>query len=201
MSANSGKIDGGSIMDGINVTQKTVAAPSAWQRLRSTNVSDIEWTPKRKKIAAVCLCCFSLTLLGFGAWWTIANRPPQLPQTAEEALAVMNSDKYDRLNEQQKAEYADAAAKLMDQMPWEDRRKLFKDNEKSMSEIMERKMDEMARKMARGEEVEMPWGRGGRGPGRFRLEDRSVSGRGLVRDLRDAPAGAVLERAYEGRGG
>jgi len=43
--------------------------------------------------------------------------------------------------------------------------------------------------------------RGGRGPGRFRLEDRSVSGRGLVRDLRDAPSGAVLERAYEGRGG
>jgi hypothetical protein len=43
--------------------------------------------------------------------------------------------------------------------------------------------------------------RGGRGRSRFRLEDRSVAGRGLVRDLRGAPAGGVIERSYEGRGG
>ena len=43
--------------------------------------------------------------------------------------------------------------------------------------------------------------RGGRGQGRFRLEDRAVGGRGLVRDLRDARPGAILDRAYEGRGG
>lgn len=43
--------------------------------------------------------------------------------------------------------------------------------------------------------------RGGRGRSRFRLEDRSVPGRGLVRDLRGAAAGSVIERSYEGRGG
>jgi hypothetical protein len=42
--------------------------------------------------------------------------------------------------------------------------------------------------------------RSGRGQPKFRLEDRSVGGRGLVRDLRDAAAGAAIERAYEGRG-
>lgn len=41
----------------------------------------------------------------------------------------------------------------------------------------------------------------GRAAGRFRLEDRSVGGRGLVADLRSKDGHAVLDRAYEGRGG
>jgi predicted transcriptional regulator len=41
----------------------------------------------------------------------------------------------------------------------------------------------------------------GRAGGRFRLEDRSVDGRGVVADLRGKGGRAVLDRAYEGRGG
>ena len=35
----------------------------------------------------------------------------------------------------------------------------------------------------------------------FRLEDRSVGGRGLVSELRGASWDAIIGRAYEGRGG
>ena len=38
-------------------------------------------------------------------------------------------------------------------------------------------------------------------PTRFRLEDRSVAGHGLVEDLRGAPWASIVQRAYEGRGG
>ena len=41
----------------------------------------------------------------------------------------------------------------------------------------------------------------GRASGRFRLEDRSVAGHGLVEDLRGAPWASIVQRAYEGRGG
>jgi hypothetical protein len=41
----------------------------------------------------------------------------------------------------------------------------------------------------------------GRAGGRFRLEDRSVDGRGVVADLRGMGGRAVLDRAYVGRGG
>lgn len=36
---------------------------------------------------------------------------------------------------------------------------------------------------------------------RFRLEDRSVAGRGLVKDLRGARWASIAQRAYAGRGG
>ncbi len=38
------------------------------------------------------------------------------------------------------------------------------------------------------------------GSGRFRLEDRSVAGRGVVAELRGKGGRAMLDRAYEGRG-
>ncbi len=160
MTTNSHKLDTNSILDGINVAAPKKAAPSAWAKMRSNSVSldSIEWTPKRKKIAAVAFCLFSLCGLGLGAWLMIRMQPPGLPQTAEEAMAVMKSAKFEQLDTLQKEEYLNEANKLMASMPWEERRELFQNDRETMEKLMERNMEEMAKKFARGEQPEFPFG-------------------------------------------
>lgn len=167
--ANMNKIECGSILDGITIASAPAKAkPSLRSRLNAAS-DNWEWTPKRKKIAAIAFCFFSLCGLAAGAWAMLWLQPPGLPKTAEEALAVMKSAKFERLDETQKGEYADEANKLMANMPGEERRELFKNDRESMEKLMERKMEEMAKKMARGEQIEFPFGggppRGDRPPG------------------------------------
>lgn len=169
MTTNSHKLDTNSILDGINVAAPKKAAPTAWSKMRAANMSldSIEWTPKRKKIAAVAFCLFSLCGLSLGAWVMIRMQPPGLPQTAEEAMAVMKSAKFDQLDSLQKEEYLNEANKLMANIPWEERRELFQNDRESMEKLMERNMEEMAKKFARGEQPQFPFGgpRGDRPPG------------------------------------
>lgn len=160
MSANPNRLDTGSILDGIDITAPKKAAPSGWAKMKANSVSldSIEWTPKRKKIAAVALCLVSFCGLGLGAWVMIRMQPPTLPQTAEEAMAVMKSAKFDRLDPSQKEEYENEANKLMANLPWEQRRELFKEDRETMEKLMERNFEEMAKKFARGEQPEFPFG-------------------------------------------
>lgn len=163
MTINSHKISTGSILEGIAVAAPKTVAPTPWSRMRAINISwdslySMEWTPKRKKAAAIGFCLFSLCGLGAGAWAMMWMQPPGLPKTAEEALAVMKSAKFERLDEVQKGEYADEANKLMANMPWEERRELFKNDRETADILMERNMEEMARKFARGEQPEFPFG-------------------------------------------
>ena len=180
MTTNSHKLDTNSILDGINVAAPKKAAPHAWSKIHATNVSmsSIEWTPKRKKIAAVAFCLFSLCGLGLGAWLMIRMQPPGLPQTAEEALAVMKSAKFDQLDSLQKEEYENEANKLMANMPWEERRELFQNDRETMEKLMERNMEEMAKKFARGEQPQFPFGgpRGDRPQGERPQGDRPDRG-------------------------
>lgn len=169
------KIDGGSLLDGINVPNKaaTVAKPSLWAKMRSgpdISMNPKDWNQKQRKIAAVVGCCMCIGMLAGAAWLAMWMQPPALPTSAEEALKVMASSKFKNLDEQRKEEYTEAAMALFNELPWEQRRELFRDDasREQMREAFERQMEQGLRKWARGDQDSpfgnMPWGGPG-GPG------------------------------------
>jgi len=145
--------------------RKDVAAAAA-----SRTVSR-DWTPKQKKIAAFALAGAAVAALAFGAFALVQMRPLELPKTYEEGKLAMESAKFKSMDEVRQAQYRTEMDRLqrakMESMKPEDRREFFRDdsNREVMMQIREQQFDEMARKMARGEKVEFPFGGPG-GPGR-----------------------------------
>lgn len=171
-----GKIEGGSLLDGINVPNKAAAVskPSVFAKMRSgpqISMNPKDWNQKQRKIAAVVGCCMCLGLLAGAAWLAMWMQPPALPTTADEAIKVMASSKFKNLDEQRKLEYTEAAMALFNEMPWEQRRELFRDeaSREQMREAFERQMEEGLRKWARGDQESpfggFPFGPGGGGMG------------------------------------
>jgi hypothetical protein len=126
---------------------------------------DADWSPAKKKAVGVAAAVLSVAVLGAGIWWTIQLLPVSMPKSAPEAMAVMNSDKWATLDEARKRDYSEEAWRLINQMPEADRMALLrgKENEEARRNLMMERMAENARKFARGQEMEMPWGRGGPG--------------------------------------
>lgn len=171
------KIEGGSLLDGINIPVKAAqtAKPSIFAKMQSgpqISMNPKDWNQKQRKIAAIAGCCLCLAMLAGAAWLAMWMQPPALPTTADEAIKVMASSKFENLDEQRKAEYREAAATLFAQLPWEERRKMFQD-EKTRDEMraaFEQQMESGLRKWAKGDQDSpfsgMPWGGpGGGGPG------------------------------------
>jgi len=122
---------------------------------------DAKWSPKKRTlVAGACIGVAALAIAG-GVYAMMALRPPKLPTTTQEALAVMASPAFDRLDEQRKREYAAEAGRLLRDMDAEQRQAIFRDqdNREAMQVMRMEMFDEMARKYARGEEVSFPWQR------------------------------------------
>lgn len=143
----------GSLMDGIEFTGRKPL--------------DAGWSARKKRVVGAGSVAVALAAIAGGVAWAVMTRPPGLPKTAAEAVAVMSSDKYDRLDEQRQRQYASEAARLLRELPEEDRRALFADgaNRDAMREVGMAMMDEMVLRFARGEEMQMPFGRMGGRPG------------------------------------
>lgn len=164
--AQSPRMEMGSLLEGIAVPDK--AAASRRKPLSSISwnirVQDIQWTPRNKRIAAIAGACLGLAVLAFGIWRTIEMQPPSMPKSYAEAIAVINNpEKFDRLDEMRKREYVEEAARLLDELPADERRALFMDEQArdAMFELRELQMEEMARRFARGEPLQFPWMRMG----------------------------------------
>lgn len=125
---------------------------------------DASWSPKKKAIVGAVAGVLALGVLGGGAFMAWQNRPVSLPGNAGEAVAMINSGRIDRLDEQRRAQYLAEAGRLLRDLPDEQRRDLVRDetNREAMMDIREAMMDDMVRRFARGEDIEPPWARGRR---------------------------------------
>lgn len=127
---------------------------------------------KRLVVGSVCVVVAAGALAG-GVYAMIASMPPGMPETADEAVRVMGSDKFDMLDDGRKAQYAAEAGRLLAGLSDEERRELLRgrENREALRNLMMETVDENARRLARGEPVQWPglgWGRRGDGEGRPR---------------------------------
>lgn len=151
---------------------------------------DANWTKKQKTAAAVVAGVLAFGAVGAGIWYAVDSLPPALPTSATEALAVMKSAKFDQLDEERKQQYAEEAARLLRELPEEERRELRKDdtNRAAIDKIREEQMDEMIKKLARGETPDMPFGPFGGGERRQGGQGGQGGGNGQPRE--GGPGGA-----------
>lgn len=131
---------------------------------------DAGWSRKKRTVVTASLSGIALVALVGGAIWMIGRRPPSLPTSADEAVAVINSERFDRLDEQRRRQYLSEAARQLGVLDQDALRAMFADeaNRDAMREIMRNRMDEVARQIARqiarGEDPDFGAMRGMRGP-------------------------------------
>jgi hypothetical protein len=99
-------------------------------------------------ISALAVLFLCLSILHFAD-----TLPPAPPQSTKEAFSILDSARYRNLSSQQKDEYVEQTFKLLEAAPEEERRELFTNNRNAVEELMTRRMDSLARKLARGEEL------------------------------------------------
>lgn len=144
---------------------------------------DANWSSKKKAIVGAAAALFAVGAVSSGVWWAMSNRVPRLPRTADEAITIIASSQFDRLEEERQRQYSDEAGRLLRELSAEERRALFEDeaNREALRKIREDRFDEMIRRFARGEEMARgPWRRGERPP--FNPENVSPEDRDRFRE-------------------
>jgi hypothetical protein len=114
--------------------------------------------------------CGAAVAIAGGMLLSAASASVRLPKTADEAVATLASGRVSDLDADRRAAWMEEARRLLRELDEEQRRALFQDEEtrRTMGDLMRDRMDERARRFARGEELE--WGP----PGGFRPEDREA---------------------------
>lgn len=134
-----------------------IAAPAAAKPRKSM---DATWS-KRKKLATTILACVcGGAALTFGVWKAWSMTAPGLPSTAKEAVAIINSARFDNLDDSRKEQYFEEASRLFRQLS-DDERKALRDDPRfrdAMMKLREDEMDQRAEKFARGEKPDGPGG-------------------------------------------
>lgn len=135
-----------SLMDGIDFQEKRKPV-------------DADWTKAKRLAVGTLAVVLALSAVGAGGYFLWQNRPVRLPRTAAEAVSVINSGRVDRLNEDRQRQYFDEAARLMRDVPEEDRRAMFRDEKsrEAMREVMMEQMDHSMREIARGNSTFEEW--------------------------------------------
>lgn len=143
---------------------------------------DAGWTKQQKITAGVASGVLGVAVLVFGGWTAWQNRPVSMPKTAAQAVAMVESGRIDRLDEGRRREYLAEAGRLLRDMPREEARAMFSDDEsrEAMMDIGMEMFDESARRFARGEGLMNLWQdmRGPRGRGGPERGERDGEGRG-----------------------
>lgn len=119
---------------------------------------DANWSSRRRATVALASAAVALLAVGGGAWVTLAQRPPSMPTSAHEAIEIMRSGAYDRLDEERKRQYAAEARRMLGNLSEEERRALLggEENRELRWDMREQIIDDLVRRIARGEEVEFP---------------------------------------------
>ena len=127
---------------------------------------DAEWSKGRKIMVGAAAGVICVGAIGAGIWAYVASQPPGLPRNAEDALATIQSAKFDRLDNDRKDQILAESRRLLADLSWEERRDVLGDRDAQRA-LMEASMDEAARRMARGEDMgeimASMWGGRGRG--------------------------------------
>ena len=110
----------------------------------------------RRRVVFMVVGVFTGAALGVTSV-RMATRPtaPGLPTSAQEAITVMASDRYDLLDAERKRQYLDETRRLMRALSEEERRALIEDGalRDAMRETRQDMMDERAREFARTGEM------------------------------------------------
>lgn len=116
---------------------------------------DAGWTKRRKIVVGAVSGCLAIAAAAGGLMVWSAMTPPPLPRSAEEAMRVLASDRFDRLDTERRAAYVTEASRLLREVPDDQRRAFFADlpeeHRRGMRVLMEERMDDLARRVARGE--------------------------------------------------
>lgn len=117
---------------------------------------DANWSARKKALVAGGSVLLAILAIGAGAWVTLAQRPPSMPTSAEEALAIMRTGAFERLDEERKSQYAAEARRLLGNLSDEERRALLEgeENRDALWDLRLQMMEERARRLARGENAE-----------------------------------------------
>jgi len=126
---------------------------------------DAGWSTKKKAVIAGVSIAVAAGALSAGLFAFGAGGPPPKPTNAQEAIAYIQSGKYENLDANRRREYARDAAALFFELSPEERREMLRDEElrEELGQMRRDVMDDMVLRWARGEEIEMPFG-GGRPP-------------------------------------
>lgn len=136
------------------INLESLAAPAQRQTV------DANWSPRKKKIVSILAVVGGVAALSFGTWKAWSMMAPGLPTSAKEAVAVINSSRFNNLDEVRKDQYLQEAARLLRETRVENRGEMWKDPKyrEAMGKIWEERMDKAAIAVARGEEPEPMWG-------------------------------------------
>lgn len=162
---------------------------------------DAGWSRKKKTIVGVTAASVAVAAVTVGAVVYVLTRPPSLPKSATEAVAMLTSEKFDQLDEGRKRQYTAEAGRLMRELSDEERRALFADesNRDAMRILREERFDELARRFARGEAPtfnpeQFRNRRDGEGPPAFVRENMPRNREGFMDQLRSQIADAAHTR-------
>jgi hypothetical protein len=159
---------------------------------------DAGWSPKTRRTVTIAAIVVAVGAISGGIWAAQALATPGMPRTAQEALAVLGTPKFDRMSADRKSAYAEEAGRLLRDLPEEDRRAMFRDEEQrnAMRAMMEQRMADMAKAVARGETPDFAamFGAGARPP---RDPDRRRQREELTDEQREARRAEMQERMRE----
>ncbi|MEM9064340.1 MAG: hypothetical protein AAGB51_02500 [Planctomycetota bacterium] len=124
---------------------------------------DAGWSTKKKAIVSTLSIAVSAGALSAGLVVMGSGGPPPKPENAEEAIAYLQSGKYEKLDANRRREYARDAASLFFELSEEERREMLQDEElrEQLGDFRRDVFDDMVLRWARGEEIDMPFGPGG----------------------------------------
>ncbi len=150
---------------------------------------DARWSPRKRKIVAAACALSAGGALAGGADAAWYHAPPGMPRTAQEAVAVLESGRFERMDASRRQQYAEEAGRLLRDLPDEQRRALFQDEEtrEALRALWEERMAYIVRRFARGEEIERPGAPGPGGP-------RAQGPRPDFQNLTDEERAAMRER-------
>ncbi len=116
---------------------------------------DAHWSPRKKAAVTTAAVTIAVVAIGASVWFTLANRPPRLPRTVDEAITVLASAKFDHLDEERQRQYQAEASRLMRALSQEERRALMEEeaNREAMRKLWMERFDDIARRYARGEDL------------------------------------------------
>ncbi len=160
---------------------------------------DAKWSPKTKKIVIGACVAVVVGAISGGIWAASAFSTPGLPSTAQEALAVLGTPKFERMSADRRSAYAEEAGRLLRELPEEDRRAMFRDEEQrdAMRAMMEQRMADIAKTIARGETPDFAAMFGGMRPPRNPDGERRQRREEMTDEERDQRRAEMQERMRE----
>ena len=122
---------------------------------------DADWSGRKRAAVIAGSVAVGVAAISVGGWYAWTNRPVALPSTVQDAVAVMESGRYDKLSAERKRQYAMETSRLIGDMPEDQRRELFRDEQtrEALRAVRQEMFDDMVYRAARGEEIQLPFGR------------------------------------------